>query len=100
MKKVNLESDLLNQNPISVYSGKCGTNLNWKIEIEKGILEFFGSGTMSNYTSGKSPWYLNRTLINKIIFSNEMTSIGNYAFQHFNLNSILIHYFFCHTILH
>ena len=58
--------------------GTCGTNLIW--ELSNGTLTISGTGTMNDYTDGKSPWSSYRSQIKTVLIENGATSIGNYAF--------------------
>ncbi len=61
-----------------VYSGQCGDELYWA--YEDNTLTFSGSGNMYEYTPGTQPWHVLQSEIAQIVFSSEMTSIGDYAF--------------------
>ena len=64
--------------------GTCGDNLTWK--LEDGILTISGTGPMYNYASNNNsstaPWasYLDDRTIQKVIISEGVTTIGDYAF--------------------
>ena len=73
----------------TVSSGTCGSNLTWTLD-EEGTLTISGTGAMANYKvdggSGKeAPWYnfdyTGNTVIERVIISNGVTSIGDYAFH-------------------
>ena len=74
----------------SPISGKCGPNLNYKVNSE-GVLVISGTGSMNNYAAGKAPWYAAKDKISGIAFSGKPTSIGNYAFYGLNISSANIH---------
>lgn len=61
-------------------SGKCGSNITWK--LEKGILYLKGSGAMSDYNgdTAKAPWSDSADSITAVIADPGITHIGNYAF--------------------
>ncbi len=62
-----------------IASGKCGENLTWTF-YENGLLEIIGTGCMTNWSSSlPAPWYEYRSLISLVIFSDGVTSIGDYA---------------------
>lgn len=65
--------------------GKCGKNLDYKISSD-GKLVISGSGAMTNYSAGSSPFYDYKDKITSIAFSGKVTSIGSYAF--YGLSSI------------
>ncbi len=74
-------------------SGTCGAdsnNLTWTLDSE-GTLTITGSGQMSDFEFMQSPWIDNIQLIRKIVISENVTSIGEFAFWGCdNLASIVI----------
>ena len=77
-----------------IDSGYCGsenTDLIWTL-YNDGTLTILGSGDMKNYTYfNHAPWFDNRRLVKEIVIENDVTSIGNYAFDTcYNLTSITI----------
>ncbi len=67
-------------------SGTCGGGLTWT--YKNNVLTISnpgtGSGIMSNYNSGKAPWYSNQSVRNSIktvVIEDGVKSIGQYAFQ-------------------
>ena len=64
------------------YSGQCGENATWTL-VGNGLLIIDGSGDMYNYgeKSNTAPWREHSGDIIKVDFSNEITSIGAYAFN-------------------
>ena len=74
---------------VSVDSGTCGDNLTWTLDDE-GTLTISGTGEMEDYDA-LTPWYSNRTIIKKVVISDGVTTIGNYAFMNCtSLESITI----------
>lgn len=70
-------------------SGSCGSNATWK--LEDGTLTISGTGKMTNFNSGQSPWYSKRSSIVCVELENGITSIGNNAFDSCsNLTSVTI----------
>lgn len=65
---------------VKVISYECGDNLTWAIS-EDGTLTISGSGDMDNYSSSNAPWADYRKKINNIVIGDEVTSIGDYAFE-------------------
>ena len=60
-------------------TGTCGENLIW--ELKDGTLTISGTGSMSNYRYGASPWYDYREQIKTVVIKAGVTSIGSYAFS-------------------
>ncbi len=74
------------------YSGNCGTGVTWSLDTDTGVLTISGTGDMWDYrNSSSAPWYSYSSYVKKIIISEGVTSIGNYAFYNFSkLTSIEI----------
>ncbi len=76
-------------------SGSCGDNAKWTL-YEDGILRVSGSGEMKDYTTSDSgsensaPWLKYASSIQKVIISDEITSVGGYAFYGCALSSLTI----------
>lgn len=63
--------------------GTCGNNITWGL-FDDGTLSFSGSGAMYDYSqTDMPPWYENRGVIEKVIFSDDITHIGDNAFYDF-----------------
>ena len=75
-------------------SGTCGDNLTWSLDSTTGVLTISGTGEMNDfgYSDNKAPWYTKRDLITSVELSDDVTSIGSYAFHDCNLlnRSVLI----------
>ena len=59
------------------------SNLTWKLETDS-TLTIDGMGAMPDFTStsaSRPPWYNSRVSIKTIVIGNNVTSIGNYAFN-------------------
>ena len=64
-----------------VDSGKCGDNVTWQLDSE-GTLTISGEGDMwDNSDSYYVPWRQYREKINKIVIDEQVTRIGDYAFD-------------------
>ena len=64
-----------------VDSGTCGENVTWTLDSE-GLLTITGMGDMTNYTSSSEcPWYSESASIVSIVVGDDVTNIGNYAFE-------------------
>lgn len=66
--------------PVSASENKCGDNIFWSFDTEKGELIFSGSGEMTDYDEYTAPWYVFCDDILSVTFSPEITGIGSYAF--------------------
>ncbi|MDD6269442.1 MAG: hypothetical protein PUA84_05240 [Oscillospiraceae bacterium] len=61
-------------------SGTCGDKLTWT--FNNNTLTISGSGEMYDYkTSENPPWYLIRVKITKVVIEENVTSIGDNAFN-------------------
>ena len=62
-------------------SGKCGDDLTWTLD-DNGTLVISGTGEMWDYSAddNQSPWCMSDKVIKNVIFSNGITSIGDYSF--------------------
>ena len=59
-------------------NGTCGENITWT--IEDGVLTISGTGSMPDYDSDFLPWGESKEAITKIVLSEGITSVGDYAF--------------------
>ena len=60
-------------------SGVCGDNLSWTLYNDKKLV-IEGSGSMANYSEGNAPWYVDIQQILTAEISDDVTSVGDYAF--------------------
>lgn len=65
---------------VSAAENKCGDNIFWSFDSEKGELVFSGSGNMNDYSEYTAPWYGFCDEIYSVSFSPDITGIGSYAF--------------------
>lgn len=82
-----------------VYSGNCGAegyNLTWSFNTESSTLTISGTGRMADYTQtdgvkySYAPWSVHMDGIRKIVVSEGVTYIGDYAFQSCEVDSLII----------
>ena len=59
------------------YSGTCGTNVNWSLDTETGLLKITGTGAMTSY-----PWSSYKSSIKSVEIAEGVTSIGIWAFSY------------------
>ena len=71
-------SNIKIENAAITAFGRCGKNLNWKIEGNKLIIS--GKGAMYDYSYENAPWDKYDKNILHIVIQNGITSIGTYAF--------------------
>ena len=77
--------------PAPATSGSCGTNATWS--YSNGIMTIGGSGAMTDYSSSMTdiPWIAYQESITKVVIGDEITHVGDWAFQGCTaLNSITI----------
>jgi len=80
----------LSVNAEIIDSGTCGDNLTYSLN-DDGVLVINGTGPMTEWSSiADVPWNGHRGSVQKIIFPNGITSIGNFAFQNCGIKSVTI----------
>ncbi|MCD8237807.1 MAG: leucine-rich repeat domain-containing protein [Clostridiales bacterium] len=72
-----------------IDSGSCGDSITWELN-DKYVLTITGSGDMYDYNSRTIPWESYSTDIKSVVFSGEITSIGNYAFYYFQITELTV----------
>ena len=82
-KKNNTEEPNTPEEPTPVVAdGQCGESLTWS--LRDGVLTITGDGAIPDYAdsdAGRSPWYVYRAAIKKVIMEDGVTGIGKYAFH-------------------
>ena len=72
-----------------VDSGECGENVTWTLDSD-GMLTISGTGEMTDFDGGSSPFDKNES-VKKVIINAGVTSIGAYAFSYYKeLTSVTI----------
>ena len=69
---------------VPIYKGVCGAqgdNLTWTLNSGTGVLTISGSGEMMDFAQTGQPWYQWRQKVRQLVFSAEMTGIGDNAFR-------------------
>ena len=61
-------------------TGSCGDNVTYSFDASTGTLTLSGTGPMTGYTYGNSPFYEN-TSIKKVVVENGVTTLCFYAFN-------------------
>lgn len=69
-----------NEAETSAINGQCGDRLYWSLS-GTGVLTISGTGDMWSYENVTVPWYEYKNQIEKIVFTNGVTSIANGAFR-------------------
>ena len=84
---VMLPSEMMETSADDPTSGECGGGLTWNFETtdEGTLLKITkggsGDGHMTDYESGKAPWYYNRGIITELFIDHRVTAIGTNAFK-------------------
>ena len=82
---IHIDENLDNICDMCSASFVCGENLVWSL-YESGTLTISGSGEMYDYTYPYgypyigAPWFADSSFINRIVLSEEVTTVGDYAF--------------------
>ena len=64
------------------YSGTCGDNLTWTLNVTTGKLRISGSGAMEYYADPHDiPWYNYTSYVRELVVDDGVTSISQYAFS-------------------
>ena len=64
------------------YSGTCGNNLTWTLNVTTGKLRISGSGAMQSYTYDSDiPWFNYTSYVRELVVDDGVTSISQYAFS-------------------
>ncbi len=64
------------------YSGPCGENARWSFDMDTHLLSITGSGDMTDFIfSTDVPWSQHRLEIDSLYIGDQITSIGNFAFE-------------------
>ncbi len=62
-------------------SNTCGDNLTWSLDETGTTLTISGTGAMTDWSSAAGvPWYSFRSKLEKVVFTDEVTTIGAFAF--------------------
>ncbi len=74
------------------YSGICGENVTWHLNVGTGVMTIFGNGAMDGYAySDDQLWYDYREFIKTVVINEGVTKISRYAFASCqNITSITI----------
>ncbi len=63
-------------------TGTCGDDVTYTLDTDTGVLTISGEGEMTDWSSSSSvPWYYSSYLIQKVVISDGVTSIGSRAFD-------------------
>lgn len=74
-----------------VYSGTCGSHLNWELDTETGLLNITGYGPSSSCSrESDQPWNEYRRYIKSISLPEGMTIIGSRIFADLDFKSLSI----------
>ena len=67
----------------NIQTGKCGDDINWRLNKSTGLLRISGSGEMWSRNDHESSFW-SQSYVNSVEFSGNITSIGDNAFDHCN----------------
>lgn len=72
--------------------GKCGENLTWSFDADTGTLTISGTGAMKEFDQmANRPWHKFMSNVQKIVISDGVTSISDYAFyQLWNTQTVIL----------
>lgn len=66
----------------TLQSGTCGDSITWNLDTD-GLLTINGTGAMTDYKLYSDvPWYNRRVQVKAVSIGNNVTRIGNLAFNH------------------
>ena len=89
IERPSLHTYSLVQESQSTIGGKCGEELTWELDLETGVLTISGTGAMSDWIIFETPWNSYRADIKRVVVSEGVTTVGEYAFYDFsNLTSV------------
>ena len=60
------------------YSGQCGDNVTFALDIPNGTVTFSGTGNMWNYTSWDASLFSEGSWIKTVVINNGVTSVADY----------------------
>ncbi len=73
----------------NIFSGKVG-KINWTIDKRIGILELDGSGELPSFANAGTPWKDYNAYVEKIVFSEGFTGIGDEFSSYPRLTEVVI----------
>ena len=77
-------------NRYAIYTGTCGEDAYWTLNVTTGELRIYGTGAMYNYyvyqngSYSRAPWRNYKDLITSVVVEEGITNVGNYAFYDVN----------------
>lgn len=77
---------ITDREPVTVYTGTCGENATYLLDITTGLLTISGTGTLTAAPQLASPLW---SCVKKIVIENGITAIGPKVFQHIGLHTTL-----------
>lgn len=77
---------ITDREPVTVYTGTCGENATYSLDITTGQLTISGTGTVSASPQLASPLW---SCVKKIVIENGITAIGPKVFQHIGFPTTL-----------
>lgn len=77
---------ITDREPVTVYTGTCGENATYSLDITTGLLTISGTGTLTAAPLLASPLW---SCVKKIAIENGITAIGPKVFQHIGFPTTL-----------
>ena len=77
---------ITDREPVTVYTGTCGENATYSLDITTGLLTISGTGTLTASPLLASPLW---SCVKKIVIENGITAIGPKVFQHIGFPTTL-----------
>lgn len=85
LDRVLLKARSIDSEPTTVYTGTCGADATYSLDIVTGILSISGSGTMSAAPDLEAPL---QAYIKEVVIGDGITEIGANVFSNMTLSSI------------
>ena len=63
---------------VSAYSGSCGDNVQYELDISTGTLTISGTGAMKDYNYNNTPWYNYRNSVKSLVINDGVTYISGF----------------------
>lgn len=68
--------------------GVCGANATWELDFPTGDMTIDGTGAMTDFESGLTPWNAYKSSISAVTIGSGITSVGSNSFKGTSVNSV------------